>query len=154
MAKLSKELVDTVAKCLEQGDSHEDAAHEAGITPKTLYHWLAEIKEKDIPPLKNGAKIGVRNVDREKLLSYLSAQYNAARKKYRKFLEEFLLQGAQGGASGDYRAAIFLLQHKYPGSYGWRARREQELLAEQSINADSETSSEPTVHSDLRESTN
>lgn len=110
--KLSKEIIENLAKALEAGNYVETACEYVGINKGTLYRWLSEAEQPDAQPLlrelkdtvaRSRATAEVRNVYRIQQAaetSWQAAAWWLERSHSKKWgrQQKVELSGADGGS--------------------------------------------------------
>lgn len=90
-SKFTPEVTRTLVHAIRNGLSDKDACELSGISQKTLYKWLKEKKEFKT------------EIEAERVAGKLS-----------------LVEAIRSKQNDDWRAAAWLLSHRYPGEYSER----------------------------------
>lgn len=101
--KLTKEVEETILRHLRTGGYQVYAAEAAGIEWRTMKNWL-DLGDEGVKPYREFA-IKVRKLQAEDALRYQSV----------------ITRAALGQINGDWKAAAWALERKYPKVYGHAA---------------------------------
>lgn len=102
--KISKKIVDTLAKYIRAGAHLDTAAARAGISKQTLHTWLKAAARGDGTPLQNDL---LEAVD----LALADFEHGA-------------VLGIMKASTTQWQAGAWLLERKFPDRYGMRNRTE------------------------------
>ena len=103
--KLTPEVRDRFAKALTQGLPYSLAARYAGIGERTVYEWLAKARADDADPWYCGFAEAVESAEATAALISLGQVQTAAR-------------------GGNWRAAAWILERRFPEFFARPAKRE------------------------------
>lgn len=117
--KLTKDVIQTIARAMLAGSFFRDACRHAGIHEATAYRWLARADEPEPEPLD-----GERPVDYQSRMERwrLACEFRDATEKAEADAKIGALARIQkAGREGTWQADAWYLERRYPAEYGRRS---------------------------------